>query len=346
MKHNFVKVFIVLTVSLLILLFILTKNTKKLPIENHKIIEHSLNRSKSVRIITNKTYSVQLTSIAEITPLKVAKVSFEVGGILLSGEIEFMPKTKFKKNQLLFRIDNRKQFIEMTKNKAKLSKSIEELLKENERIEDIEKWNECLSELKPGKRLPNFPSLKNEKEIKLFSEKGCIELIKKIQQEEIDMEKYFYLAPFDGEFLSSIKEIGAETKPNELIAQILPNNSFVAQIKETENKSTLFQKSKNVTYFDENGNQKGKGKLLSAQNNLTYSIDARLMNPKKGMQVTAKTDFISLDNCVSISPSLVKGNQVKVLKGDKKVIRTVNIIYQDSAKVYVRGLKDGDRIGF
>ncbi len=158
----------------------------------------------------------------EVVPAKSSDVVFKVAGILENGEANFQKGNKFRKNQLLFQVNNREAFLQMLSEKSSLSEKISAMLPEIESRfpAEKEKWNPFLASLGPATLIGDLPEVKTVEEEKLINSHGVFEAYRKIKNQEAAMADYFYIAPFDGIVLERSSKAGAKIRKNQSVAQI------------------------------------------------------------------------------------------------------------------------------
>ncbi|MFN5415647.1 MAG: biotin/lipoyl-binding protein [Flavobacteriia bacterium] len=171
-------------------------------------------------IVKNKTVADDLSYSFSIEPEFEKKVNFKISGELEA--FKWRKGDKFKKGDLLFLLDNRDLFHQISEAKKQLKINVTENLKEIRDENFKQKWQVFLSETKEDDLLPAVPSFyaSGFKEIQINN--NVIEDLNLIQSLETSVLDYFYLAPFDGEFKEISLKKGNTVKENKSFAIIHP----------------------------------------------------------------------------------------------------------------------------
>ena len=113
-------------------------------IDNHNEEKNkgTFNLAVSTYLVKNRVDSFSIVKSGIVLLQNYKPIQFDVSGTLLNGEVDYSSNLKFIKNQLLFRIDNRKQFLELRQKKNELAELIKNLKPEIELRfpKEIDKW--------------------------------------------------------------------------------------------------------------------------------------------------------------------------------------------------------------
>lgn len=189
---------------------------EKKEVEKNKLAVKIENNSKPSEVIPRRD------AIKNKIDYSGMKVLFPISGELVYGQVEMKAGVKFKKNELLFRINNRERFELLCGSKNKLAALLPDFLKELSNIDSlrVDNWKSFSELLKPNKILPSLPINVSSKEVELLKKFGISELAIKISKDELEMEKFFYLAPFDGEIIRCFSKNNERINKNQIVAEI------------------------------------------------------------------------------------------------------------------------------
>ena len=208
-----------------LILFSCQNETKKKQ-NSFRVEKKEVEKKNSGLLIENKSKPVKGLEKPHIETNKISfnivNVLFPISGELVYGQIEIKEGLKFKKNELLFRINNRDRFELLSGSKNKLAALLPDFLKELSNIDSlrVDNWKSFSELLKPNKILPSLPINVSSKELELLKKFGISELAIKISKDELEMEKFFYLAPFDGEIIHCYTKNNERINKNQIIAEI------------------------------------------------------------------------------------------------------------------------------
>ena len=161
-------------------------------------------------------------------PAKTIDVVFNVAGVLENGEINFQKGMKFRKNQLLFQVNNRDAFLKMLSGKKALKLEVENMMQEMGSGFPAEKnkWIAFTASLGPETLIDDFPQVKTAEEQKLVNEKVIQETYQKVKKQESAMSDYFYIARFDGIVYDRFVKEGQKIAVKQRVAQLAQPGKF------------------------------------------------------------------------------------------------------------------------
>ncbi len=166
-----------------------------------------------------------------LSPISSRQVSFEIGGNLES--YTWKKGDSFKKDDVLFQLNNSILFNQIIEIKKQLKNNIEENLNQIKDENFKQKWRDFSLQIKETDLLPEVPSLyaKGYQEIQINNK--IVLDIKQIQTLESQIFDYFYLAPFDGEFteVSNLKKV----KKRQVVAEITTLKNVLLQTQISKN---------------------------------------------------------------------------------------------------------------
>jgi len=353
MKKNQIILFaIVLTVTGALYAIVLAN--KKEDVKEKKGAETS--KYISVRTIKNQERSLKISSYGQIVPFTELDIAFEISGRLQGGDLSMKPGTKFRKDDLLYKVGSEEMFYNLNARKEQLSRLVISILPDIsiDFNEDYDKWSYFLKEIKPSGLLPNLPKFSSDKEALFISSKGIYAEYWTIKGMEERISKYIYLAPFNGAVSEIYTEPGAIINPGGRIAKVFNQEKMEVRLPISIDFIDKFQKTGRVTFYDANGQEVAQGKLLRASSEInknTQSVDTYYsIIPKRGVTllsgqyVTASIDNLISESVAVVPASAVKENEVYLLDKNELKIRSVRVISQKQDSIFVEGLKNTDTL--
>ncbi len=349
-KKQLIILIIILTISLISTFLYLKKTETDLEVKKKEILKDKYETLS----IHNSFINYELTANGIIYELPVQNIKFETSGDLMQGEKLFIAGDEFQKNQLLFRINNTEAFNVLAEKKNNLALLLKNITTELETEIPLAKtkWVDFLNEIKPIKRLPELPNNFPPNERILLIKKGFIQEYVKTSMLEKEMEKYFYLAPFDGKYVRTIIEIGQKIEPGNTIAQIAEKSELLAKVTINKNDLKLYKNKKHVHFVTNKGRKIGNGEFLSLSKkkrksnliDIIYTIQDNSKAVAAGTKLKITTKHTTTDKSVAIPFNAVNGNIVKVLVNEQIISKTVTIIGQNFTHYFIVGLTDGDQL--
>ena len=308
----------------------------------------NLNKVADSFVVKNRIDSVSIIKNGIISLQNYKPIQFEVAGTLINGEVDFSSNLKFKKDQLLFRIDNRKQFIELVEKKKELADFLKTLKPEIELKfpKEIEKWNRFIEELAPSKLFPKNVEIKSISEKTFLNEKGYFTAFDHLKKRELEMEKYFYLASEDGEIQLLNKQEGNNIKSNEIVAKYTVNKpQFVVKTVVSNSELEFIKPKGKINYFDKNNEKIGVGEVVKINGNeIVTSVNLPKSRVVDGKNITVDYGRFHTQSFAAIPKRLIHGNSVNILINGKGVSRKIKILKTERDECLVLGLKDGQKL--
>lgn len=353
MKRNQI---ILLSIFLLItgLIFVRVSSNKKTPIKEIKSGKTIL--YVPVGNVQNSARDLQLISYGQVAPATELEISFEVQGKLEKGDLVMKPGVKFKSNQLLYKVNQEEAFYSLSSRKSQLSNLVIAAMADIEMDFPSEKtkWTAFLENLSPEKRLADLPAFRSTKERMFITSKGIATEYYSIKSLEARMEKYFYLAPFNGTVVEVYAEPGAIANPGGRIAKIAKTGEMEVKVPISLSTIKKFQQEGLATFTDGTGRLVGKGKIIRVSdviNQRTQSVDVYYSIQAEKAELIFNGQFVSaainqsaVIESYAVPRLAVKENKVKILVKDKLVQREVVIVGNKPDTLFISGLKNGDQL--
>ncbi len=353
MKRNQI-ILVAIFVFLTALIFFRIQSNKKAPIKETK--EAQTLMYVPIAEVENKIRTSQLISYGQVAPNTEIEISFEVQGKLEKGDLLMKPGVKFKFNQLLYKVNQDEAFYSLTSRKTQLANLIITALPDIELDFPSEKnkWMQFLDQLGPERRLPELPSVRSSKERMFITARNIFTEYYSIKSQESRMEKYFYLAPFNGTVVEVYSEPGSIVSPGMRVAKIAKSGDFEVKVPIAMSNLDRFQKEGSADFFDSKGKKIGTGKILRISdviNQKTQSVDVYYsISPVNnamvyhGQYLNAAINQSASQECFPVPRAAVKDNKVQVLANNKLLQRDINIVGSKPDTVFVVGLRNGEEV--
>ncbi len=343
------------------LLFVLTggiylqlMNNKKEKIKDNK--EEKTTQFIPIRKVKNETRIVSLVSYGQLTSNLELTVSFEVQGKLERGDILMKPGTNFKKGQLLYRVNNSEAFYTLSARKSSLSNLVLNAMPDIELDfpQEVEKWNNFLQDIDPSKFLPELPKSQSSKEQMFVTSRSIFVEYYNLKSLESRMDKYIWIAPFDGTVVSIFAEPGSIANPGGQIAKIIKTSGFEVKVPIAIRDIDAYEKLGTAEFFNPTGMKVAEGKIVRVSNVInqeTQSTDVfysiRAVNGHKlysGMFVNVSIDCKEEKVSMTIPRAVVRNGKVYILKNNELKIQDVLIVGSKPDSLYVSGLRNGQEV--
>lgn len=226
-------------------------------------------KTSQAEIKEKKPIETDLNFHGKIVPAESRMIVFDVSGTLEKGDVDLKQGVSFKSNKLLYKLNLKEAFYAISSKKIALAEKITASLNDlpAEISTEKDKWEKFVSNVIPAKRLPALPTFTSKKELGYFSEKGILVDYNALAKMELEIEKYFYLAPFDGYVDEVYVKPGSTVKSGKSIARISKRNSFELKVTVPQDQSELFEIGQKVDLLNIEKDTIGGGKLIRKSDN-------------------------------------------------------------------------------
>jgi len=192
-----------------------TEPTPKPP-TSRKLLVETVNVSLGRLESTIKAYG----RIRSAQPIQLIT---EVSGGIQKGTVPFQPGQSFAKGSLLLRIDDRQARLRIKSTKSDMLNALATVLPEIKLDFPTEYkiWETYFNACEFDNELPPLPEISNQK-IKLYlSRFNVFKLYFSIKDQEINLSKHYFYAPFSGSILSTETRAGATARSGAVLGQII-----------------------------------------------------------------------------------------------------------------------------
>jgi membrane fusion protein, multidrug efflux system len=306
--------------------------------------------------VENKTRAFLLESYGQVNTNHQLDLAFEVTGRLLKADVTLKPGVKFRKGQIVAAVDNAESLFGLSARKSAFITLIVNAMPDI-RLDfpsESAKWDAFLNKISIDSYLPPLPKASSKKEELFLNTRNIIAEYNNIRSQELRMEKYFFIAPFDGTILEVYAEPGAIVSPGARIATLIKTGDFEVKIPIMLSDLSYFESKGDISIHLPSGEKIGTGKLNRVSdviNRQTQSVDAffsiqplpgkRLMN---GMYINAKLHKESITEAMALPFLAVENGKVHIIRDS--VIRSVDVQIVASLPdtLLVTGLSNGMQV--
>ena len=350
MKRSQIILFVIFLVFTGGAYFILNTNKKE-------VKEGSKEEKRIVYVPTSKVKnsmrSISLVSYGQISPHTELLVSFEVQGKLERGNIIMKPGVNFRKGQILYRINNTEAFYTLSGRKSALANLVLNAMPDIEMDFPTEKdkWLQFLEDLSPALILPSFPKVKSDKERLFLTSRNIYTEYYSLSSLESRMDKYLWIAPFNGSVIDVYSEPGSIVNPGGQVAKIIKTGNYEVKVPISMALVEEYKQKSTANFTTSSGELIATGKIIRISNVInqkTQSADVYYsLTPIKGkkvyngMFVNVSIDRESTELTMTIPRTALKNGKVNTILNNKLTSFSVQVIGAKPDSVFISGLKDG-----
>lgn len=307
----------------------------------------------SVSTIQNSVHLNPWIIDAQFVAEKTIDLTFQVSGALEKGDVDLNKGSRFKKGQLLFQINNREAFAALNRQKAALSALVLKTMPQLELDFPAEKnkWVRFMEELKPQFLVPAFPKFNSSKERDLITDAGILAAYNALQQLEVNMSNYFFIAPFDGVWLSINEQPGKTVRSGKTIATIATDGPLKIAATIPSDQLEFLDTKTAMIVCTEQGDTIGKTTFLKHTNGLSSKTNSTLCyftltlaekrKVYQGMKLRLLTQQTGAGKNCWIPETALHKNRIQLLQKEQLITEKVEIVGRKKDSVLVVGLQNG-----
>lgn len=307
--------------------------------------------------VQNLEHSFSMSSYGQILPNRSLTLSPQVNGTLIKGAVDLKPGVRFRKGQLLYKIDNTEALYNLNARKSSYINLIGSIMPDIslDFPEERNKWVTYLNSVRLDKNIPPLPKWESNREKLFLASKNVLSEYFTIKSLEENISKYYVFAPFNGTITEKYIDPGASVGMGSQIIKVVKTGDFELKIPVQTDQINLVEKSSSLNLKDSEGKPIGTGKVLRISDVLsstTQSIDVylkvipnaetRLYN---GMYINVELGESMKTKAVALPKRAVKEGKIYYFNTDTTfTTKNVNILHRYSDSVLVTGIEDGTRV--
>lgn len=298
----------------------------------------------------------QITAYGRLVSSQPVVLTAEVAGTLLQGDIPFQPAQKFRKGQVLLRIDDRQTRYDLNSVKSDFLTSLANVLPEIkiDFPEEYPRWQAYFDRCGFEDELPPLPDAGNDR-IKLFLARfNVYKLYFSSNNLQIRLSKHQIRAPFNGAIQTVNLRVGSTAAVNTRLAEIINLDAMEIEVPvPAADISWINQKSPvRLTSAEIAGEWQGKiARVGSALNSQTQTIPVYIRPQNndglfEGAFLRAEFRGRTVENAVAIPQSLLyEGDIVYLVQNNRLQRRKVEVARKEAEIFLINGgLQSGDSL--
>ncbi|MDW7695691.1 efflux RND transporter periplasmic adaptor subunit [Flammeovirgaceae bacterium SG7u.111] len=241
-----------------------------------KIVEQK--RYVRTELVDYNDIQTEITAFGRVASSQPLDVASEVAGRILEGNIKLRSGYNFKKGDLLFKIDDDIERLNLQSSKSDLLKMLVTVLPDIkiDFPDSYPMWEGYLRSINLNKDLPEIPQAKSNTEKMYLATKDIYKTYYSIKSAEERLKRFSFYAPYSGSISEVLLEVGSYVSPGNKIARIVRTDQVELLVPvETKDVQWITQ-GESVTITSENGLQKWEGRISrigDVVNPNTQSID-------------------------------------------------------------------------
>jgi multidrug efflux pump subunit AcrA (membrane-fusion protein) len=191
-----------------------------------------LTKSVEARVVRPATLRSTITGLGRVTSTQPVQLASEVSGVVMSGDVPFLPAQRFRKGDVLLRIDDRQVRLGLNSTKSDFLTALASVLPEI-KVDFPERypaWQRYFDSVDFTSRVEELPEVTDQK-IKLYlSRFNVYKLFFAVRDLEITLEKHQIRAPFSGSVISTAVRPGSTARVGSAIGEIISMEDLEVEI--------------------------------------------------------------------------------------------------------------------
>jgi multidrug efflux pump subunit AcrA (membrane-fusion protein) len=323
--------------------------------EDGKKVESSSNYVP-VFLAQNKIHNQTVSAYGQIVGNAQLNVSMQVQGEVDRDNRTLKPGTHFKKNEILIKVDRVEALYNLLSRRSAFINLISGILPDiyMDFPDEKEKWDNYLSKISATSALPELPRFNSQKEKLLVSGRNIPSEYYSIKSAETQIEKYFYVAPFNGVIIESMTEPGSMVSPGVQLMTIAKTGDYEVKAPIDIRDLALFKKTDKIHFVDAKKDTVGYGILRRVGktiNQQTQSVDAYFsIKPQNNSEIIIGS-FVNLtietplfERSIVVPENAVYDNTVQILKDSLIYKKTIKTIGTKPDSIFIKGIEDNTQL--
>jgi multidrug efflux pump subunit AcrA (membrane-fusion protein) len=317
----------------------------------------------SVRTVQNGPVMAEIPVTGRLVARQRLDVFAEVNGRLLAGGKPFREGSAFAKGEILLRLDNRDQRLNLVSRRAEFQSQLLRLLPELrfDHPADVEAWSTYASSIDPEATLPALPEGSSEATTTYLRVQGVEATYYAIKSGEAQLAKYIVRAPFSGVVTNGDLDPGTLVRAGVPVGTFLNPRAFEWEASLSVDDLPYVRIGQEVQLSPAGGEGNGKRSmepLTGRVQRISDAIDPATQSIKLYVSVDAPRSGIELfegqylsgtivgegiEDAVAIPQALLREDaQVWVVEDGKLALQPVEVVFRFAESVAVRGLSEGE----
>ena len=325
--------------------------------QDQPVVEHRIKPLK-IQAVEVKLADIksEISAFGNVVSAQPINLNSEVSGNLLESDIPFKPAQSFAKGDLIVKIDDRRA-------KLRLNSAISEFLSalagtlpeiKTDFPDEYSVWQNYFNNCNFDSKLPQLPKV-NKQKIKLYlSRNNVYKLYFNIRNLEIDLEKHYFYAPFNGFIVKTDLTIGSNARVGSVLGTILSMDELEVEIPIPAMDAQWIDYDQSVNFHSVELNENWQGKIVRIgraidQRTQTLPVYAAISKNKsvsipEGLFLESNIPGLVIENAIRVSLKAVYDDRyVYIIKEGRLEERNITIARKEINSVIItEGLVDGD----
>lgn len=317
-----------------------------------------------------KTMPAELSSEAprvyvqgRVRALDRIEVFSEVGGVILPQEKEFRTGVRFRKGEVLLKLDDSELRMSLIAQRSAFLQLLTGALADFkvDFSDRYETWRDYTASLNVEALLPVLPDPATDQEKFFLSNRGILNQYYTIRSSEERLAKFTLRAPFDGEVSNALVNPGALVRVGQKIGDFVSKNSFEIESAIPEDALRVVRVGDRFVSESSSGAAKAAdantNRLTGSVLRISETVDPNTQTAKvflrvdadelrDGMYLGGRIEGQPIDSVLRIPLELLTPDERIYTVESDSILRAQNVevIYRSQKDALVRGVKSGTQL--
>ena len=306
------------------------------------------------KIVKNTKQPLVIEASGQLKSKHTYDMYSEVTGVLKVGGKEFRTGTRFRKGELMIRIDDSEVKAQLFSQRSDFQNLVTSIIPDI-KIEfpnEFSKWETYLNEFEIENNIKSIPELSSTKEKYFISGKKIFTQYYAIKNLEARYNKYNLRAPFNGVVTQTSLKPGGLVRSGQKMGVFSNMDTFELEVSVKASEAKYINTGDEVEIFSSDYIHTWKGKVVRINgaidlNSQTVSvfIETKGKDLKDGMYLSVELKSKPIDNAILISRSILHNNSFVYLVKDSALVETkINPVKYNEKTVVVDNILDGAKL--
>lgn len=352
--RHIVIIVLFLVINLLIGMVLMNAGGKKTVEEKDQLVIPHLEAMQ----VNNTVEEIRVSGYGTLSSYNTVDLAAEIQGKLYAGNKALKPGMRFKKGDLLFRIDDSEARYSIRARKSTFINLLANILPDIkvDYNSEYKKWSDYLESIKLNESLPTLPAWSSEKEKVFLSTRNVLTEYFNIKSQEEQLKKYTVHAPFSGMISEVYMPEFSFVNPGAKIIKVVQTGNYEIPVAVPVSQLDMVKVGTKCTIYSTDGTERGGGSVVRISeviNRTTQSVTVYVKpgNDKdadyiEGEYLLVKIDAELTQNGCLIPRSAVQDGQVYVYSKTDSLLnkKPVQILNENEQGFFVSGISDTDTI--
>ncbi|WP_196894091.1 efflux RND transporter periplasmic adaptor subunit [Aureivirga marina] len=305
-------------------------------------------------VVENKTVPIILDVNGSIIAKQKIELFSEVQGIFEGSSKEFKAGTKFRKGDIILRINSDEHEANLRSERSKFFNALTAIMPDI-RLDfpnDFQKWESYLKSININRTIPKLPETTSDKEKFFISGRNVFALYYNVKNLEERFSKYIIRAPFNGILTESLVNPGVLVRTGQKLGEFINPTTYEMEVAVNASFASFLKVGNTVELqnLEDTKTWVGKvvrinGKIDQNSQTVTAYIEVSGDDLREGMYLEASLKGKEEENAFVVERSLlVDKTKIFVLEGDVLKLKEITPVFYNKETVVVKGLEENSTV--